>query len=85
MVDTDFSLLGKFQFDGFTIAKERRFDLVIRTSKRMEKDFCSEIMNLFKTSMYNVGYAGTIKINQQEKFINIEETTDKQLTDGIYI
>ena len=85
LVDTDFSLLGKFQFDGFTIAKERRFDLVIRTSKRMEKDFCSEIMNLFKTSMYNVGYAGTIKINQQEKFINIEETTDKQLTDGIYI
>lgn len=85
LVDTDFSKLGKFQFDGFASAAERRFDLVIRTSRKLDSDFCSEIMNLFKTSLYNVGYIGTVKINQREKFINIHETSAGKLTDGIYI
>lgn len=85
LVDTDFSKLGKFQFDGFASAAERRFDLVIRTSRKLDSDFCSEIMNLFKTSLYNVGYVGTVKINQREKFINIHEASAGKLTDGIYI
>lgn len=85
LVETDFSKLGKFQFDGFASVPEHRFDLVIRTSRKLEADFCSEVMNLFKTSLYNVGYVGNIKINQREKFINIHENSANQLIDGIYI
>lgn len=85
LVETDFSKLGRFQFDGFALPKQRRLDLVIRTSRAMDKDFCSEVMNLFKVSLYNMNYVGTLKINQQEKFINIHEATEAKIADGIYI
>ncbi len=83
VVNTEFTKLGAFQFDGFSIAEKRRFDLVIRTSLPQTEDFCAAIMNLFKKSLHDVDYNGTIKINQREAFIKVEsaETT----REGMYV
>ena len=84
VLDTEFSKLGAFQFDGYASIKEHRFDLVIRTSKVHSDDFCSHIMNLFKKSLYDVNYSGTIKINQRENFIR-PFNEELILQDGVYI
>ncbi len=85
LVDTDFSKLGQFQFDGFSLAKERRFDLVIRTSKLQSDDFCSHIINLFKKSLYDVDYVGNIKINLRESFVKVDVDQPEPMKEGVYI
>lgn len=86
MVDTSFSRLGEFQFDGFSVAKERRFDLIIRTSRSVGDDLCANIMRIFKTALNEVGYAGSINVNVKENFIKIcEDERSETLKDGIYI
>ena len=87
VVDTSFTVLGGFQFDGFSLPHERRFDLIIRTEKEIDTDFCTEIMNLFRKSLSEVDYAGNIKINIKEKFIKLcdDEPEPPLLQDGIYI
>lgn len=83
MINTSFSKLGAFQFDGFAVAAERRFDLIIRTDKNHPQDFCSHIINLFKKSLYDIGYIGTIKINQREAFIKVEPADTPR--EGVYV
>ena len=87
VVDTSFTVLGGFQFDGFSLPHERRFDLIIRTEKEIDTDFCTEIMNLFRKSLSEVDYAGNIRINIKEKFIKLcdDEPDPPLLQDGIYI
>ena len=87
VVDTSFTALGGFQFDGFSLPQERRFDLIIRTEKEIDTDFCTEIMNLFRKSLSEVDYAGNIRINIKEKFIKLcdDEPEPPLLQDGIYI
>ena len=84
MIETEFSKLGAFQFDGLSVASECRLDLVIRTSKKMEEDFCLAIINLFKKSLYDLEYIGSIKINQSESFIKIDKEI-QALPSGVYI
>ncbi len=83
VVETQFSKLGGFQFDGFVRAGERNLDLIIRTTEMPDDDFCSQIINLFKNSLYNLDYKGNIKINRRDNFINFYEDTPKG--QGIYI
>ncbi len=83
MINTEFAKLGAFQFDGFLVAAERRFDLLIRTDRTHPQDFCSHIINLFKKSLYDVGYVGSIKINQREAFIKIEPAAASK--EGLYV
>lgn len=83
VVETEFSKLGKFQFDGFSKAKSRNFDLIIRTSSKISDDFCSNIINLFKKSLYDLNYSGTIKINMVENFINFND--EVVVKEGVYI
>lgn len=85
LLETSFSRLGSFQFDGFSLIKDRRFDLVIRTARLMPQDFVGQVMNLFKNSLHAVNYIGNININMQESFVRIEEDNTPQLADGIYI
>lgn len=87
VVDTNFSRLGSFQFDGFALAKDKRFDLVIRTEKEIGSDFCANIMRLFKNTLYEEGYSGNVKINVKEKFIKVcEDNAENEfLADGIFI
>ena len=83
VVETEFSKLGKFQFDGFSKVQSRSFDLIIRTSSKISEDFCSNIINLFKKSLYDLDYSGTIKINMFENFINFNE--EIMATKGVYV
>lgn len=83
VVETQFSKLGNFQFDGFVRSGERNLDLIIRTSSSIDDDFCSQIINLFKNSLYNLDYKGNVKINQKDTFINFYEDTSRK--QGIYI
>ena len=83
VVETEFSKLGKFQFDGFSKAEKRSFDLIIRTSAKISDDFCSNIINLFKKSLYALDYYGSIKINMVENFINFND--EMVVTEGVYI
>ena len=87
VVDTNFTKLGSFQFDGYALAKDKRFDLIIRTERDIGSDFCANVMRLFKTTLHEEGYAGTVKINVKEKFIKICEDNGESetLADGIYI
>lgn len=83
VVETEFSLLGSFQFDGLVQTRKRNLDLIIRTSRQFDNDFCANIINLFKNSLYNLNYTGTIKINQKDNFINFYQ--DYPSSQGIYI
>ena len=83
IVETDFSKLGGFQFDGFSNIKQRSLDLIVRTTQNMDDDFCSNIINLFKKSLYSLNYTGTIKINSRQAFINLYD--ENQINTGIYI
>jgi len=87
ILETDFSKLGKFQFDGFSIAQDRRFDLIVRTSKLLPDDFCVQMVALYKTSLHAVDYHGSIKLNLKENFIKIadDEPGDISIKDGLYI
>ena len=87
VIDTSFTALGAFQFDGFAIAKDKRFDLIIRTERDISDDFCSHIMQLFRSSLSAVDYAGNIRINIKEKFIKLcEDNNDTTvLPNGLYI
>ncbi len=83
IVETEFSKLGRFQFDGFANATKRNFDLIIRTSKCVDDDFFFHIINLFKNSLYIMDYTGSIKINQEAEFINLQEQI--KATKGFYV
>lgn len=87
VVDTNFSILGAFQFDAFSFAKDRRFDLVIRTERNVGNDLCANIMRIFKTTLNDVQYTGNIKINLKENFIKIGEdnTNSKSSSQDIFI
>lgn len=87
VVDTNFSRLGSFQFDGFAVAKEKRFDLVLRTGGEIEDDLFSGIYRLFKNTLYEFDYYGSIKLHVKEKFIKVCEDTpmDRTIKTGVYI
>lgn len=87
LLETEFSRLGSFQFDGFSRPKGRRFDLIIRTSRVLPDDFCAHVINLFKTSLYDVNYGGSIKINQLEPFFKVtnEAAAPNDIRNGVYI
>ena len=86
LVDTNFSQLGEFQFDGFAVEKDRRFDLIIRTSKQIEDDIFSHIYRIFKTTLHDFEYSGNLKVNVKENFIKIcEDNQNNTLNKGIFI
>lgn len=87
VVDTSFSQLGAFQFDGFSFVKDRQFDLIIRTSQAIDEDLKSNIFGIFKTTLHNLNYTGTIKINVKENFIKIceDENKEETLKQGLYV
>ena len=87
VVDTNFTQLGAFQFDGFSFAKDRRFDLIIRTERNVGDDLCANIMKIFKKTLSDVQYVGNIKINLKENFIKISENNpdDKFLAQGLFV
>ena len=87
VVDTNFSQLGNFQFDGFTFNKERHFDLIIRTNQDIPQDLKKNIFAIFKNTLHQLEYKGTIKINIKENFIKIYENEEKEdiLKQGLYI
>ncbi|MBE6459355.1 MAG: hypothetical protein E7010_06095 [Alphaproteobacteria bacterium] len=85
VIETEFSKLGAFQLDGFSVVKKRKLDLIVRTSKPQNDDFCTHIINLFKTSLYNVGYIGNITVNQKEAFIKTEADGVVNLPEGVFI
>ena len=86
LIDTNFTRLGRFQFDGYSLSRERRFDLIIRTEKFIGDDLCSNLMRIYKNTLHELDYAGTIKINVKENFIKIsEDEENKTLSEGIFI
>lgn len=87
VVDTTFSRLGAFQFDGFSFVKDRQFDLIIRTSNSIDEDLKSNIFRIFKTTLHNLHYSGTIKLNVKENFIKIceDENKEETLKQGLYV
>lgn len=87
MVDTSFSRLGEFQFDGFSLAQDRRFDLVVRTSREVPEDLYAAFIRIFKNSLHEVSYIGNININVKENFIKIcdDEINSPHLKNGVFI
>ena len=86
VVDTNFTRLGRFQFDGYSLAREKRFDLIIRTERFVGNDLCANIMRIFKNTLHEVDYVGTIKVNVKENFIKIgEDMPEETLATGIFI
>ena len=86
LIDTNFTRLGRFQFDGYSLVRERRFDLIIRTEKFVGNDLCANLMRIYKNTLHELDYAGTIKINVKENFIKIsEDEENKTMPEGILI
>lgn len=87
VVDTSFTKLGSFQFDGYALEKEKRFDLIIRTEQDLGSDFCANVMRIFKNTLHELEYAGNVKINVKEKFIKVcdDKPENEILKSGIYI
>lgn len=87
VVDTSFTKLGAFQFDGFSLEKDRRFDLIIRTEREFDEDFCSNVMRIFKKTLHDVNYNGNVYINIKENFIKVcdDKVPEEILKSGIFI
>lgn len=86
VVDTNFTKLGRFQFDGYSLLRDKRFDLIIRTERQVSDDLCANIMRIFKNTLHEVDYVGTIKVNVKENFIKIgEDVSNETLPTGIFI
>lgn len=87
VIDSSFTRLGKFQFDGISFEHQRRFDLIIRTEKYLDDDLCANIMRLFKTTLHAQDYTGVIKINRRESFIKPweEELPQNGVKGGILV
>lgn len=87
VVDTNFTQLGAFQFDGFSFSKNRRFDLIIRTENNITDDLYTNIIKIFRATLSEVDYSGNIKINLKENFIKINENTNNDvfLTRDLFI
>lgn len=86
VLDTSFSRLGDFQFDGFALRNDKRFDLVLRTQKQMPIGFVENVINIFKRSLIEVDYVGNVSINQEVDFLKLFEPQPNVLAvDGIYI
>ena len=86
VVDTNFSQLGAFQFDGFSMARDRRFDLIIRTQNNIDNDLYANIIRIFKTTLNDVNYSGNVKINLKENFIKISENNNSNfLNEGLFV
>lgn len=87
VVDTSFSRLGDFQFDGFSITGARRFDLIIRTGRDIGDDIYANLFRIFKNTLYELEYSGNLKVNVKENFIKICEDNQQTetLSNGIYI
>lgn len=87
VVDTNFSRLGSFQFDGFSYVKDRQFDLIVRSSKNIDESIKSNIFKIFKTCLHSLHYKGTIKLNVKENFIKICDDKDQEETikQGFYV
>ena len=86
VVDTNFTKLGRFQFDGYSLLRDKRFDLIIRTERQVSNDLCANIMRIFKNTLHEVDYVGTIKVNVKENFIKIgEDVSNETLPTGIFI
>lgn len=87
VVDTSFSKLGDFQFDGFAAEKEKRFDLIIRTSKAVDDGLYANLLRIFKTTLHELDYSGNVKLNVKENFIKVcdDELINETLKTGIYI
>ncbi len=78
VVETNFTRLGRFQFDGYSLKKDKHFDLIVRTERTLSKGFCANMMRIFTNTLHDVGYVGTIKINVNENFIKISDNTPKE-------
>ena len=87
VVDTNFTALGMFQFDGFSYRQERNFDLIIRTSKEIDDDLKKNIFAIFKTTLNALHYVGNIRINVKENFIKIceNESQTENIRQGFYV
>ena len=87
VIDTNFSRLGSFQFDGFSYVKDRQFDLIIRTSKEIDETLKNNIFGIFKQTLHGLHYAGTVRINVKENFIKIceDNTQEETLKQGLYV
>lgn len=86
IMETTFSQLGSFQFDGLAVEEQRRFDLIIRTEKTLPDDIYTHIMRLYMTTLQKFDYHGTIKINLKENFIKPwEDDTTENLGQGIFV
>ena len=69
VIDSTFTNLGRFQFDGIALEHQRRFDLIIRTERYIEDDLCSNLVRLFTTTLQAQNYVGVMSINRREKFV----------------
>ena len=73
----------KSQISHLNSSRVKEKERAIRTSAKISEDFCSNIINLFKKSLYDLDYSGTIKINMVENFINFNE--EIMATKGVYV
>ena len=83
VIDSTFTNLGRFQFDGIALEHQRRFDLIIRTERYIEDDLCSNLVRLFTTTLQAQNYVGVMSINRREKFVHPwDETASPQADKG---
>jgi hypothetical protein len=66
IVEVNFALLGAFQLDG--LVRRKRFDLMIRSRKRLTQAQRREIHGLFEEALNLGGYAGSLEFRTVETF-----------------
>lgn len=66
IVEANFSLLGAFQLDG--LVRKKRFDLMIRSRKRLNPRAQHEILEIFDGARELGGYAGALVFQTVDEF-----------------
>jgi hypothetical protein len=66
VIEVNFALLGAFQLDG--LVRRKRFDLMIRSRKRLTQAQRREIHGIFEEALGLNGYAGSLEFRTVETF-----------------
>lgn len=85
VLDLSLSQLGKMQLDGLAQRQQRQFDMTIRHQDTLPPEFEIKVRHIFVETLSALNYAGTLKINQTEDFIDFTPIEENDLKRGVIV
>lgn len=87
VLELNLTRLGRMQMDGLSYRDRRIFDLTIKHQKTMPDEFEPTIRSLFASVLDALNYAGTLRVNRTNEFIDFrpEDENENTLKRGVLV